>query len=206
MISNVLYIFPSQVDIPADIFYPICFSIVVYFSAGLNPDVRAFLMFMLICSLNVLVGHGLGMIVSAIFLDVRNAQVLASTLILLSLVSSGYLIDPDNVPVFMKPLNFLGVIKYSYEALVRNEMLYGRTFMCTKGDGLSTIYSKNGRVCPLNEESVLSGAQLSSSLPLWADVLVLIVGVFLTRIIAYFALKLLHTKHKPRLSAWAQPS
>lgn len=161
-------------------------------------------MFLIISSLNVLVGQGLGMLLSAIFMDIRNAQVLASTLILISLVSSGYLIDPENVPAYMKFLGYISPIKFCYEGLVRNEMSYGRTFMCNPKDELSTIYSKNGQICPLTKGSVLEGAQLAKSPSIWMNTLILVISVILTRVLAYFALKKLHTGHKPKVTSWTK--
>lgn len=182
--------------------FPVLYATVVYFAINLNPDVRAFILFIIISSLNVLVGQGLGMLLSAIFMDIRNAQVLASTLILISLVSSGYLIDPENVPNYMKFLGYISPIKFCYEGLVLNEMSYGREFECNPPGELSTIYSKNGENCPLTKSSVLEGAQLATSPPVWVEILILISGVIIFRLLAYFALKSLHTAHKPKLASW----
>lgn len=198
------YLHVLQVDLPADVFYPVIFATATYFTVGLNPNIRAFIVFVVITSLNVLVGQGLGMLMSAIFMDLRNAQVLASTLILISLVSSGYLIDPENVPTFMKFLGYISPIKFCYEGLVRNEMSYGREFECNRNENLSTIYSENGQVCPLTKSSVLNGAQLANSPPVWANSLILLSGVIITRVLAYFALKALHTAHKPRMTVWSK--
>lgn len=86
-------------------------------------------------------------------------------------------------------------------------MLGDRTFKCASGpDEVSTIYSNNGdpNFCPIDSDALLNGAQLTNSLSIPAAIIVLMAFIVVTRTMGYFALKLLHTTHKPRRSSWKQ--
>lgn len=92
--------------------------------------------------------------------------------------------------------------QYSYEALVRVEMLASREFQCVSPGQVSTIYSNNGANCPIKEEDLLRGAQLMGTLSVGWNIAVLLLWIVLLRLSGYFALKLLHTKHKPKSAVW----
>lgn len=100
-----------QVELPADMMYPALYSIVVYFTIGLNPYFPSFLLFTIILVLNVLCAQSMGLLISAIVMDVRQAQVVASIYILSSMLLSGYYIDPENFPSFVSPLRNISFIK-----------------------------------------------------------------------------------------------
>lgn len=91
--------------------YPTFFSVVIYFSIGLNPSFVSFILFVIILVLNVLTAQSVGLLISAVMMDVRQAQVLASIWILTSMLISGYYIDPDNTPSFVSPLRALSFIR-----------------------------------------------------------------------------------------------
>lgn len=214
--------------------YPFIFSCVVYPVVGFNSNFGSFVLFSVILTLNILTAQGVGLFISAIFMDVRQGQVLASIWILGSMLISGYYIDPENTPDFVKPIRSVSFIKvcihhcmisfkliqfiqkniftnlpnsfslltkqYSYEALVRTEMLFGQTFECEKESRMQTIYSRFG--CPIDSDKLLRAAEIDSSLSIPWNIAVLIAWIVLFRVAGYFALKLLHTNHKPKLSSW----
>lgn len=63
--------------------------------------------------LNVLVALSLGVVISAILVDVKEAQVLASVWILTSMLVGGYYINSENVPAFLRPFRYISFIKVS---------------------------------------------------------------------------------------------
>ena len=107
-----------QIETPADTIYPIFFSIVVYFIIGLNPSFVSFVLFTFILTLNVLAAQGVGLLVSALVMDVRQGQVIASIWILSSMLISGYYINPDNTPSFLMWLRALSFIRVSHHFLL----------------------------------------------------------------------------------------
>lgn len=81
-------------------------------------------------------------------------------------------------------------------------MLGGRTFPCSAEGEVKTIYSNNGEFCPIDRDALLRGAQLTDTLSIQGNILVLVAWIVCARLLGYFALKLLHTGHKPRASTW----
>lgn len=94
--------------------YPIFFAVVSYFSTGINPDVRAFFLYVLIIILNVSVATSIGLFVSSVMMNASQAQVICSAWTLISLVTSGYILDPDNIPGFLKFTRYLSFMRVSY--------------------------------------------------------------------------------------------
>lgn len=68
------------------------------------------------------------------------------------------------------------------------------------------MYSMNGTKCPIDLQTLLETAQLTTALPLWGCILVQLAWIVILRVLAYFALKLLHTSHKPPLASWRLPN
>lgn len=102
-----------QVEIPADTCYPLFFAFVIYFATGINEDIRAFFLFLIIVVLNVLVSLSIGLFVSSVLMSARQAQVLVAAWVLLSLTTSGYLLDPDNIPDYLKFVRYLSFMRVS---------------------------------------------------------------------------------------------
>lgn len=94
---------------PADMIYPLSSCLVLYYLVNMNPDIRAYILFNVITVLNVLIGQSIGLFASAVMMNVRQAQLLGSSWVLFSLMTSGYLIDPDNIP---KPLQWVRYVNF----------------------------------------------------------------------------------------------
>jgi ABC-type multidrug transport system ATPase subunit len=191
------YVAKTLVETPADCIYPTIFSLIVYWVVGFNPGGGPFIVFLIILIAVVLTSQSFGLAISAALLDVRRAQVLASCLILSSMLMAGYYINNENIPGFVRPLRYLSYLKYSYEALVRNEVL-GQVYPCV-ADGLAhTVYSQNGIKCPVRGPDVLVGAKLDHSLSVIGNLGILLVWNVLVRLFGYLALKYLNINHKPK--------
>lgn len=111
------YFAKTMVETPADMIYPTVFSLVTYFTIRLNPHISSFILFLVVLILDVLTAQSIGLLISALVMDVRKAQVIGSIWILSSMLVSGYYIDPENTPDFVKPfrqLSFLKVSVYIY--------------------------------------------------------------------------------------------
>lgn len=179
-------------------FYPTFFSAVMYYAAGLNPYFPSFVLYTVTLVLNVLTAQGVGLLISALLMDVRKAQVFGTLTVLSSKLLSGYFVNPDNIPSFAEPLRYLSFIKYSYETMVRIEMLNGQTFACDGPGSEYSIQEGNERLCPVSRERLLQGAQITDSLSISLGILVLVGWVVVPRVLGYFALKLGHIEHKPK--------
>lgn len=91
--------------------YPAFFGVVVYFTIGLNPSFGAFILFLVILVLNVLTAQSVGLLISAVMMDIRQAQIFGAIWILTSMLVSGYYIDPENTPSFVSPLRAISFIR-----------------------------------------------------------------------------------------------
>lgn len=102
-----------QVEVPADMCYPIFFGIVSYFATGVNRDVRAFFLYTVIIVLNVVTASSIGLFVASVMMNASQALVVCSGWVLVSLATSGFLLDPDNIPGFLKFTRYLSFMRVS---------------------------------------------------------------------------------------------
>jgi ABC-2 type transporter len=105
------YVAKTCVETPADCIYPIIFSLITYYAIGLNSDVGRFLLFTLILVLVVLASQSLGLALSALMLDIRQAQVVSSVVILGTMLISGFYVLEDNIPAPVRPLKALSFLR-----------------------------------------------------------------------------------------------
>ena len=110
--------------------YPLIYTSIVYYAIGLNPYFPSFLLFLIILILTVLAAQSVGLFISAVMMDVRQAQVAASLTLLFSMLVSGYYVNPDNIPDFVRPLRYFSFIKvcshfgnFSYKRMANFEPL-----------------------------------------------------------------------------------
>lgn len=192
------YFAKTTVETPADAVYPLLFSIFVYYIIGLNPRVSVFLAFCGIMVLQVLAAQSIGLFISAVIKDVKEAQVLGSVWVLMSMLVGGFYINSDNIPSFLRYLSWLSYLKYAYEALVKNDMR-GVSFECVPEGQPHTIFSQNGAKCPVTAEQVFEGAQLKS-FSVGGNVGILVLWVVVMRLLGYLAMKYLNTNHKPHVA------
>lgn len=191
------YFAKTTVEMPADLFYPGIFTIVCYWAVGFNRDFGSFMLHILTMILSVSTSLSVGTVVSAIFMNVKEAQVFSSMWILSSMLCGGYYITIDNLPSFMRPLSYLSYLKYGYESYVRIEAR-GQSFACVPDGEAHTIYSNNGRSCPVDENALLRAAQIDPNVSIAGNLAILVLWIVILRVLGYFALKYLNRSHKPR--------
>lgn len=107
------YFAKTVVDLSADLIIPFVSSCTIYYVVGLNPDIRAFSLYILIVLLHVGQAQGIGIVFAAAFLNIRYAQVGTLAFIIMSMVVSGYYINPENIPGFLEPIRHLSITKVS---------------------------------------------------------------------------------------------
>lgn len=190
------YLAKTCVEIPADVIYPLGFILIVYWAINLNPSPLSFLLTIVTLLTSVITSLSIGVMISAILVNVKEAQVLASVWILACMLLGGYYINSDNVPQFMRPFRHLSYLKFAYEALVRIEAR-GQVFACVPPGRPNTRFSNNGKSCPVDEKALLKEAQLDEQLTIFTNILCLLAWSVGTRLVAYFALKYLNRRHKP---------
>ena len=190
------YIAKTTVDLPVDLFYPLLFTLIWYWSVGLNPSLVSFLLHTLTVTLTVSVSFSVGIVLSAIFVNAKEAQVIGTTVILASMLFGGYYIPMSNLPKFLRYLTHISYIKFGYEAFVRIEVR-GQSFPCVSEGKPHSIYSDNGSICPVDEQSLLRAAQVDPSISISGNLAILVLWILGLRVIGYLALKYLNRRHKP---------
>ncbi len=191
------YLAKSSVDLPIDMLYPLLFTLMWYWAVGFNPSFVSFLLQGITMMLNVSVSLSIGVLLSAIFMSAKEGQVCGTMWILSSMLFSGYYIAVDNLPKFIRPLTHISYLKVGYAALVRIEAR-GQSFPCVPHGQPHTIYSNNGRSCPVDEQALLRAAQVDPNISLAGNLAILVLWIVGLRLIGYFALKYLNRTHKPK--------
>lgn len=185
------YLAKTSVEIPADLFYPTFFVVATYFTVNFSPSATAFFLHSLTLLLSVTASLSLGVVISAVLTNVKESQVFASVWILSSMLLSGYYIESENIPAFLRWVRHISYIKFSYESMVRIEAM-GQSFECVEPGLPHTRYSQNGKVCPVDEKALLEAANLDDHMSITANLMCLVAWSAVLRIIGYFALKYLN--------------
>ena len=76
--------------------------------------------------------EGLTLVFTAMTRSEKLASAVAPIPLVLSILFGGFFVAPSAIPVWLRWLRYLAFMRWSYVALVRNEM-QGRTFDCAPG-------------------------------------------------------------------------
>jgi ABC-type multidrug transport system ATPase subunit len=190
------YTAKTLVEMPADCIYPLIFCVIVYWVVGFNHSVWAFMTFTIVVLASSLTSQSIGMTISSGVPDMRRALVVATCFMLATMLMAGLFVSNYNIPGFIRPLKYLSYLKYSYEALVRNEVSH-QTYRCAAGD-VSTIYSQNGIKCPVRGPDVLNAVGVNEGLSVVGNLCILLLWNFIVRLLGYLLLKHFNTHHKPK--------
>ena len=106
---------------PTQVLFPTVFGSIVYWMVGLRPDVDAYLTFLLILVLCANAAVAMGYALSAIFRNTTAAIAAGSVVIMPMALFSGLLLDIENLAGWLRPLQFLSIIRYTYHAILINE-------------------------------------------------------------------------------------
>lgn len=109
------YIARTASDLPLDLGLPAVFVVLIYFMAGLKTS--AFLPFLLLILLTVLVASSLGLFISAMSNELKQAQAFASVSTLLLMLCSGFYIQ--GIPGWLSWLKWVSFINLAYEAALK---------------------------------------------------------------------------------------
>ncbi|CAI2362069.1 unnamed protein product [Moneuplotes crassus] len=109
------------VELPLSLIFPILFSMIVYFPSGLTPDFERYLIFILILTLSVITSTSIAFLFGSIFTDPGVATNVATTTLLPMILYAGFAINIGDMPSFSKWALYHSFLRYSNEALQRNE-------------------------------------------------------------------------------------
>lgn len=115
------YISKIVTELPIQILAPLLYSLIIYFAIGFRLTAEAFFVFLLILVLLSLNGYTLGILLGASFNDSSTATVIMPAIILPFMLFCGALANLDTIAVWLRWLQYISPIRYSLEALFRNE-------------------------------------------------------------------------------------
>ncbi|RDX72208.1 ABC transporter G family member 9, partial [Mucuna pruriens] len=125
-------------DLPMELVLPTIFLTITYWMAGLKANVLNFSYTLLSLFLNVLVSQGLGLAIGAIVMDQKSATILASVIVLTSVLVGGYYVQ--HVPKFIAWLKYFSITNYIYRLLMRSQYGTSDTYPCSSGQCLIAEY------------------------------------------------------------------
>lgn len=107
-------------EIPFSIVIPSVFGCICYYAVGLKPQAGNFFTYLLILILIYNAFSGYSLIISASFSNKQLAVTLTPVLIVPFMLFAGFFVASDNIPWYLKEFEYLSIIKYGYQALMRN--------------------------------------------------------------------------------------
>ena len=108
-------------ELPFSLLTPAIFGSIVYYAIGLNDmSIEYFGIFILILILAYNASSGYSLIISASFSDKQLAVTLTPVLIIPFMLFAGFFVSTDNIPIFLKPFEWISIFKYGYNALLLN--------------------------------------------------------------------------------------
>ncbi|OMO55367.1 ABC-2 type transporter [Corchorus olitorius] len=123
-------------DLPLDLILPVVFLVIVYLMAGLKQTFTAFALTMVTVFLSVVAAQGLGLTIGAALMDVKKAAILASVIIMASMLSGGFFIQ--KVPVFMSWVRYMSFTYHTFRLLLK--IHYGCSGPDTESDSCKSPF------------------------------------------------------------------
>jgi hypothetical protein len=99
-------------EIPFQVLFPFVFGSIVYGMVGLRPTGGAYITFCAILILCANAAVSMGYALSAMFRNTTAAIAAGSVVIMPMALFSGLLLDMNNISAWLRPLQFLSIIRY----------------------------------------------------------------------------------------------
>ena len=191
---------------PLDLFPPTLFVAIAYWLAGLRRDAAAFFAHVLLVYLAVLVASSLGLFVGATFPNTKQAQTVASVVMLAVMLTGGFYFD--ETPRWLDWTKKTSFINHAYAALLKTQFPDGGTLACfedeaealsadseeesVERDGVSITGNRIVSTCRVEDTAQLSFVDLRESV--WVNVGALLAVFFALRLATYLALRFVTLK------------
>jgi ABC-type multidrug transport system ATPase subunit/ABC-type multidrug transport system permease subunit len=137
-------------NIPLVVLGNIIMAVIVYWTVGLQATVKQFLTFVAIVVAHGFCANSFGLMIGAAVPNATIGQIVAPMIIIILMLFGGLLLNLDAVPVFLRWIQWISLISYSYKAFAQNEFNENLVFKCSPGapcfkNGLDVVstYSLN---------------------------------------------------------------
>lgn len=117
-------------DVPIGIIVNAGFVAIVYLLVGLQLTLVKFLIFYAVCSLVMLNGYALCLLMSNVSTNYATANIITSLLLVLYLLpTGGMLVSLNSIPLVWRWIKYVSFVRYAFSALVASEF-DGLTLVC----------------------------------------------------------------------------
>lgn len=106
---------------------------IVYFTVGFHVTAHQFFFFWLIFIAHALCANGLGLAIGAAVPNATVGQIVTPLIIIIFMLFGGLLLNLDQVPNFLKWIQWTSLISYTYKAMAQNEFNSDLKFSCVVG-------------------------------------------------------------------------
>ena len=106
---------------PIELFIVYAYSSIVYWAVGLNSDLMAFAVYLIIISLLVLASMGMGLFISSLAKNINVAMSMASPFMIVILLFGGFYSNLSNMPIWISWLQYFSFISWAFQGLIINE-------------------------------------------------------------------------------------
>ncbi|KAL1925335.1 uncharacterized protein VTP21DRAFT_218 [Calcarisporiella thermophila] len=110
--------------LPLRVLPPLLMGVIVYQMVGLVNGLPEFVRFLLVLVLFNLTAASICLCLGVVFRNSAVASLIASLIMLFSMLFGGLLLNKDSIPQYLTWLKDLSFFNYAFEALIVNEMLY----------------------------------------------------------------------------------
>jgi ATP-binding cassette, subfamily G (WHITE), member 2 len=117
-------------DVPIGVAVNAAFTVIVYLLVGLQPTISKFLVFYGVCSLVMLNGYALCLLMSNVSTNYATANIVTSLLLVFYLLpTGGMLVSLNSIPIVWRWIKYISFVRYAFSALVASEF-DGLAFTC----------------------------------------------------------------------------
>eukprot|EP00002_Diphylleia_rotans_P023681 TRINITY_DN465_c0_g1_i6.p1 TRINITY_DN465_c0_g1~~TRINITY_DN465_c0_g1_i6.p1 ORF type:complete len:605 (+),score=129.58 TRINITY_DN465_c0_g1_i6:3944-5758(+) len=181
------YLAKCTAEIPFELMWPSFSVLIVYWMAGLNPDAGHFFLFWVCLLINVLTSQSLGLAISAGVPDFLKAAVIAATLMLGSMLISGFYANIDSMPEGIRDLRYITFFRYAFAVLVKTDISGDLKFYCSTDPEFDSKYPScdDGRY--ISHQDILDEYEVDMEVGDYIGIMLLF--AFFMRTVAYYVLK-----------------
>lgn len=116
----IYFVAKRAAETPLELLQPLAYVLVIYFMVGLRLD-QYMLAHIGIMMISASIASTLGVLFAAVTRDNQGAVLLQALYVIVSLITQGYYIAIDKLPVWMRWFQWVQFYRFAYEALLRTE-------------------------------------------------------------------------------------
>lgn len=174
-------------EIGFDMVYPSMMVFLTYWPIGLEYDADRFFLHWFIMLLLYITGKSVGFMISASVMDFEKSLIICGVAMLAMMLSAGYYIPVERIPVFVRWARYLAFPSYGYFSLVQND-LQGSDYDCPSNVQEAFYQECKNGASSVSGDSILDHDDFNV-LTIGGNIAVLFVFSIVCRTIAYVMLR-----------------